>query len=407
MRRLSLIVIGGLLAAGFMVPADAAPWGDSSNINSQVEAAGDAVDQANSKVTKALAAYKKASAGLPAAKSALRKAEAALAVAKAADTKAQTDLSNSEAAMNRAYNALKLTRSNLSAEKTQVGQLIRTLYRQGPLSELSIIMGADTPADFTSRVAALDTWHANKSATINKLTKAREDLTQKTAQLNALVAAHARKKASAAKMVASAKQAAANAKAAKAAVDKIVAQKQSALNEAKKYQSATKKRYNQLKAEQERLRQLAAGAGSLGKNLNFKGSMSKPIPGARITSLAGFRIHPIFHYRRCHAGIDFGAKYGTPIKAAADGVVASTAYMSGYGKATLIAHGKGVTSFYAHQSRQVVKKGQTVKKGQLIGYVGSTGWSTGPHLHFEVRVNGVAYNPLGWLGGGTKSKVCG
>ena len=268
-------------------------------------------------------------------------------------------------------------------------------------------MGADTPSDFTSRVQAVATWNANKTAAINKLTKAREDLTQQTDLLNQLVAANASKKKVAEQKVVDAATAAAAAKKARDAVNAIVQQRKAALNEALKYRKATQKRYNQLRAEQERLRNLAAGANGIGANLNFKGVMSKPIPNARLTSYAGWRIHPIFHIRRCHAGVDFGAAYGTPIRAAAAGIVASTAYMSGYGKATLISHGNKVTSFYAHQSRQVVKKGQSVKKGQIIGYVGSTGWSTGPHLHFEVRVNGVAYNPLGWLGGGSKTKVCG
>ena len=407
MRRLLIVTLSGILAGSLMMPADATPRADNSSINNQVEAAGDAVDQANAAVSKALRAWKKAAADLPAAQKKLKAATAALSAAQSADTKAQAELSASEASMNRAYNKLQLTRQSLSAEKTDVARLIRTIYRQGPLSELAIVLGADTPADFTSRIAALDTWHANKTASINKLVKAREDLTQLTAQLNALVAAHAKKKASAAARVLDAANAARAAKRAKRAVDSLVKKKQAALNEAMKYRRQTQKRYNQLKAEQERLKALANGANSYGANLNFKGVMSRPVSGATITSLAGWRIHPIFKYRRCHAGIDFGAKYGTTIRAAAAGVVASTAYMSGYGKSTLISHGKGVTSFYAHQSRQVVKKGQSVKKGQIIGYVGSTGWSTGPHLHFEVRVNGVAYNPLGWLGGGSKTKVCG
>jgi murein DD-endopeptidase MepM/ murein hydrolase activator NlpD len=98
--------------------------------------------------------------------------------------------------------------------------------------------------------------------------------------------------------------------------------------------------------------------------------------------------------RRLHAGVDFGAGAGTPIVAADDGVVVSAGWLGGYGNAVIIDHTGGVATLYGHQSRLAVTSGASVSRGQVIGYVGSTGMSTGPHLHFEVRINGVPTDPM-------------
>lgn len=98
-----------------------------------------------------------------------------------------------------------------------------------------------------------------------------------------------------------------------------------------------------------------------------------------------------------HPGLDIAADVGTPIMAAADGVVVSSDWNGGYGRQIMIDHGNGIVTLYAHNSENAVSAGQRVKKGQLIGYVGSTGYSTGPHVHYEVRVNGTAVNPASFL----------
>jgi murein DD-endopeptidase MepM/ murein hydrolase activator NlpD len=122
-----------------------------------------------------------------------------------------------------------------------------------------------------------------------------------------------------------------------------------------------------------------------------------PVSGHRITSPFGWRVHPIFGTKKMHTGIDIGVPYGTPIKAAASGTVILAQSYGGYGNATAIDHGGGLVTLYGHQSKIVVKVGQKVDAGQLIGYVGCTGYCTGPHLHFEVREDGTPVNPLGYL----------
>jgi murein DD-endopeptidase MepM/ murein hydrolase activator NlpD len=119
-----------------------------------------------------------------------------------------------------------------------------------------------------------------------------------------------------------------------------------------------------------------------------------PVAG-RITSGFGLRVHPILRFARMHRGIDFGAGYGAPIVAAADGQVTASGWAGGYGRQVRISHGGGMATSYSHMSRLVAEPGSFVRQGQLIGYVGSSGLSTGPHLHYEVYRNGTAVNPLG------------
>jgi murein DD-endopeptidase MepM/ murein hydrolase activator NlpD len=127
-----------------------------------------------------------------------------------------------------------------------------------------------------------------------------------------------------------------------------------------------------------------------------KGVFSAPVSGA-ITSTFGNRLHPIFHTMRMHTGVDFAASTGTPVKAAADGVVFAAGERSGYGNTVILDHGNTLATLYAHLSRIAVADGATVTRGQVIGYAGSTGYATGPHLHFEVRVNGNPVDPLKYL----------
>ena len=121
--------------------------------------------------------------------------------------------------------------------------------------------------------------------------------------------------------------------------------------------------------------------------------LASPVPFSRKTSGFSMRLHPIFKTRQAHLGVDYAAPTGTPAVVVGDGVVSFAGRQGGYGNVVQVSHGNGHTTLYAHLSKINVRKGQTVQKGQKIGAVGSTGWSTGPHLHFEFLVNGAHVDP--------------
>ena len=130
------------------------------------------------------------------------------------------------------------------------------------------------------------------------------------------------------------------------------------------------------------------------------GEMAWPTPGYKtITSKYGMRMHPIFNVYRMHTGVDIGAPLGAEIVAVNDGVVTLSAYSSSYGYYIMVDHGGGVVTLYAHSSKLIASEGDIVKRGDVIALVGSTGWSTGPHLHFEVRINGATQDPLPYITG--------
>ena len=130
------------------------------------------------------------------------------------------------------------------------------------------------------------------------------------------------------------------------------------------------------------------------------GTLLWPVPDCTlITSRFGYRIHPILKYERFHAGVDIGAKSGDTIVAADGGTVAVAEYSDSYGNYVLINHGNGYTTLYAHMCSIAVEAGQTVEQGETLGYVGSTGWSTGPHCHFEIRYNEEKTDPEAYFTG--------
>lgn len=170
---------------------------------------------------------------------------------------------------------------------------------------------------------------------------------------------------------------------------------------------STSKTLKQLEAEEDEINAEAAKISAYIKKLSTKtvqyvgGDMLWPAPGNfKISSAYGYRIHPIFKTRRFHSGIDIHANQGDSIAAANGGTVIYAGWRNGYGNTVILDHGGGITTLYAHIMNRgiLVKEGQKVTGGDIIAKVGSTGWSTGPHLHFEYRKNGDTQNPVPHFG---------
>jgi murein DD-endopeptidase MepM/ murein hydrolase activator NlpD len=146
----------------------------------------------------------------------------------------------------------------------------------------------------------------------------------------------------------------------------------------------------------------AFGSGAYGPSISaLKPAIPSqpPLAGLRLTSEFGMRWHPILGRMKAHEGVDLGAPIGTPVHATADGLVEKAEWFGGYGLCVQLAHGGSLETRYGHMSRLNVAMGQMVHKGDVIGFVGTTGRSTGPHLHYEVRVAGAAVNPLPYMQG--------
>ena len=154
-------------------------------------------------------------------------------------------------------------------------------------------------------------------------------------------------------------------------------------------------------AEAEKNKNNGSSGGGTGGSVMGTGDFRWPVDCYLITSEYGYRIHPIQNVTKFHAGVDIGAQSGQSIYASAAGTVAVSTYNDSYGNYVLINHGGGNATLYAHMSSTAVTAGQYVSQGQVIGYVGSTGWSRGPHLHFEIRLNGSTVNPLQFFSGYT------
>ena len=192
---------------------------------------------------------------------------------------------------------------------------------------------------------------------------------------------------------------------AKDSLDSLIEQKDSAAQTIEDNQAATAEELRKQKEEQERLadelRKWEEDNGDGNRVLPGDGFLKNPAPGYPITSQYGWRTHPITGTRRMHTGTDFGVPCGDPVYASADGVVVSSGVAGGYGNRVVLSHGKSngasIATTYNHNSRNVVRAGQTVKEGDTVAMAGTTGSSTGCHLHFEVMVDGSYVDPMDWI----------
>ena len=335
----------------------------------------------------------------------LKQIQADLDAANARLQSIQTKQAEINAQIAQTQNEIVKMEAYLKTRQDVLNRRVRAIYMHGQLNYLEVILGATSFSDFANRVELLKRVIRSDYNLILEIQKQKAAIEAKKAQLEedkrqlyALAAEAEKTRQEIAKKKAEQQKVLDAAKSNKAAA----AQMEQDLNaQLASVRNLIQQRLAAAEAARQAAQQQAAsddegGGGSDDNYVQGTGAMGWPCSGP-ITSPFGYRTHPIFGTTIFHAGIDIGVDYGTPIHAADSGVVVYSGWISGYGNAVIIDHGGGISTLYGHNQSLAVSEGQSVSKGSVIAYAGSTGNSTGPHCHFEVDVNGSPVNPMGYL----------
>ena len=263
---------------------------------------------------------------------------------------------------------------------------LRDIYINGQINYLDVLLGAKDFSDFSSRMYLLQKIISSDLAMLDQLKKDADEINSRKQQLAAEM-----KEIKTTQAELAAKQ---------AKVNKLREERAQVLYKAQEEEASSQAEYERLLAISENiaamLRNMESGGGGASAGQGGTGRFMWPCTGP-ITSYYGWRTHPIFGTTKYHSGMDIAVDTGTPIHAADSGTVVYSGWLGGYGNCVMIDHGGGLVSLYAHNSSLAVGEGQYVQKGTVVAYAGSTGYSTGPHCHFEVRLHGEVTEPLDYL----------
>lgn len=299
---------------------------------------------------------------------------------------------------------LEKTRARLKVREGVFTKRVRDIYMHGQLSYLDVVLGAKDFSDFSNRLELLRRIIDADITLISDIRKERAAIETAKQELETQRARQAqlRDQAAAKRDEIESRRKEQQAILYQAQNDKAVAEQ--AYNEYQQSSQAIAEMLRQRAADRAAQAAAAAAQASSGggggsdcyQPVSGSGAMIWPVNGV-VTSPYGYRTHPIFGTTIYHSGIDIGVDYGTPVHAADGGVVVEAGWISGYGYAVIIDHGNGLSTLYGHNQELAVSEGQSVSQGQVIAYAGSTGNSTGPHVHFEVRANGDPVDPSAYL----------
>ena len=275
--------------------------------------------------------------------------------------------------------------AELEKQNEILNQRLVFIYEEGDISYLEVLLGAEDMQDFLIRYDLLNRILQQDRGLIAAVQAKKEALSSKKSTLE-------NQKAELEENQQSKKEKQKH-------LDEQIDEKKEILSDVQKEKKAYQKALEELEASSRQLETMIQQMQSGGEpDKAGTGTFSWPVPGYKtITSDYGMRYHPILKVNKLHTGIDIGVPSGVNILAADSGTVIYSGWMGGYGQVVVIDHGSGLSTLYAHQSTILASKGAAVNKGQVIGKVGSTGWSTGPHLHFEVRKNGTPVNPHSYI----------
>ncbi|MGN6132038.1 MAG: peptidoglycan DD-metalloendopeptidase family protein, partial [Nocardioidaceae bacterium] len=359
-----------------------------------------------------------------AAQAHLAQTQGQLAAAETLDKQMQAKLEAAVAHLKQAKRDLAAGRRKVAKQQGSLGEIVAQNYQSGDpsLMGLSMVLTTQDPSQLTGQLNSVQNVIDKESVVLDRLQASKALLIVQEDQVQKAKDEVAVQREAAAKNLQVKKGLQEQAAAAEQSVRGLVALRATAQQEAQKAKAADLAQLKGLenernrisailkrRAEEARRRATAAArrAGSSGGAIlgdggpvHSNGFLNYPVAGP-VTSAFGWRIHPIYGYRSLHDGIDIGAACGTPVRAPASGRVLERYYQTAWGNRIIIDHGYhrgvGLATIVNHLSRFAVHRGQRVHRGQIIGYVGTTGWSTGCHTHFTVMENGSPVNPMKWL----------
>lgn len=282
--------------------------------------------------------------------------------------KLQGTMDKKQAEIDEAERDIEETKRNIEERQDGLNNRLRTMYKNGSVGFLDVLLGSNSISEFISNLEMIQRIYKNDQNTLTTLEEQHKELEEKQTALKNEKVELSEQKA-------------------------VAEEKQSALQSDKK---ELQKKLDELNAEADKVSSQIAGLQDHDK-VYTGGKFIWPTTSTMITSPFGYRIHPVTGVYTGHTGVDIGVGMGSPVYAAASGRVIIARWYGGYGNAVVIDHGSGISTLYGHNSSLSVSEGQTVKQGQVIASSGSTGISTGPHLHFEVRVNGSYVDPMSYF----------
>lgn len=402
------------MAMLLLVPAGAAqadPRDDKKRVDAAVATAASILEGATARAQQAAKSLAAANAALPAARERAAVARGEVAAAEVAANTARREAEKAEKELAAARARYEESARRVRAARDRLGTFAESAYKGSELVGFNLLVNSRGPREVAERYGYVERVLRTEKAALDGFIGARR--AAKQAENDAGLA---QRRAEAARLaaeatLAEARAAQAEAEAAVAEVTALAERREEALAVAEEEREASLAKYEEAKAEAARIeRELRAWEDR--QKVTRPSSNAPAIrPGARLlmpvqgwkSSDFGMRYDPYYKVWQLHAGVDIAAGGGQPIYAAADGRVIRAGWNGGYGNYTCISHGqyqgRGLSTCYAHQSRILVRPGQQVRRGQVIGRVGTTGASTGYHLHFEVRLSGRPVQPLSWLPG--------
>ena len=382
-RRLRLIVLGflacGIAATGASIAGRAANQ-DLTSLSQRLDELAAEKIRVQRKLRGVKQRQRQVTRQLVALDSKLEAAEARLLRVNHSVDQTRSDLEEAKA-------EVEDSEARLSEQKDSVSERLLSIYQRTEARPLEVLLQSSSFTDFANRLYLLNEIVARDAEILDEFAQAqtdaetlRADLEARCRDLEALKGriAHEQRRTSSARQ-------------------STEREKQSILRDRAAWERALaelEQDSREIENMLQRVQKTPEGKERSAKPWTDKFRM--PVSG-RISSSYGYRRHPIYKVRKLHTGLDIAASSGTRIRCAGDGTVVHSARWGGYGNCIIVDHGGGLATLYAHCSRLTVTKGQSVTQGQVIGYVGSTGLSTGPHLHFEVRKDGRPVNPKPYL----------